>query len=1064
MVDQQRTSKTRQPPEPPRSQEPPPVTSQLVSKQAHVSMGGVTSKFAQVATVIEQNLSVFKRPGILAVRPGYHIDGGWPVGDPQIIVLVETPAGEAHAYGLPTQLKGIPVEIRAAAPLERSRMRWPSAYNSLQDQIPAERHPPEFPFETTLVAPAATPAPAAAAAQSTKEPIHYKPAGVPLEPLSGTFTVVCHASPDAGWPQLQSFFTRIQSKLTVGIYDFTSAHILTALESGLKNGGMAHDLSLVLDHPAPNPTLDQSDEQTEKDLEGKLGAALKFAWAPVRSSPEVDKWAFPTAYHIKVAVRDSTELWLSSGNWNNSNQPEDAPATDPNPANAAATFKKSDRDWHVIIAHPRLAQLYEAYLLQDRETAATAQGQTSMTAEQQLIADQSGFLAELNPLAVARAPRQYFSPTPITGEMILQPLLTPDRMPGSQDGFYATKMKELISSAKTSLYIQLQYIHPSSQPADEGFTALLQSITERSAAGVDVRIILSQWQSSAWMERLQAAGVDTGLVRIQQGVHNKGFVVDHQKVVVSSQNWSAEGVLQNRDAGLIIDCAMVARYFETIFLHDWDNLAVGRSGQRGVTASDAASGQIYGWEADPGTSDPPAVPPELRPIPDLTLVPLQMAIPQVVAPPPRPYSPGTPEFRYWSTAEAAERGATFWRGVLPAGTRWQPGAVLNILLDEGEQFNAYYDRNALNFFHGTSAGKTVYSAESPDIVCHEQGHAILDAIRPELFDAGTIEAAAFHESFGDMSALLVALQLPSMRTAVLQETGGDLSRNSRLSRLAEQLGWAIRQFSPTSVDADCLRNAANAFFYTNPETLPSDSPATSLSSEPHSFSRVFTGAFLEALAGALRISAAKPTETDLQAVSVDFGRLLISAALTAPIVPEYMSQVAAAMVTADAGTNGTGVGKYGDVIKSAFVRRGILSPQSAASVGQFRAAGVVEAVRSVAGVVGVIRELPQIALSVAEYGLGDKPLLVRAPSDPRRFAVGAASFGVGISTASNAEHAARAFLEDLMQRGNIDTQGAGTATRGVVHLHTFKTHKLASTPQGLELRRRLFDCGIRAML
>jgi hypothetical protein len=117
----------------------------------------------------------------------------------------------------------------------------------------------------------------------------------------------------------------------------------------------------------------------------------------------------------------------------------------------------------------------------------------------------------------------------------------------------------------------------------------------------------------------------------------------------------------------------------------------------------------------------------------------------------------------------------------------------------------------------------------------------------------------------------------------------------------------------------------------------------------------------------------------------------------------------------------------------------------------------------VAGV-GVSRELPQIALSVAEYGLGDKPLLVRAPSDPRRFAVAAASFGVGTVTASNAEHAARAFLEDLMQRGNIDTQGAGAATRGVVHLHSLKTHKLVPTPQGLELRRRLFDCGFRAML
>jgi hypothetical protein len=80
--------------------------------------------------------------------------------------------------------------------------------------------------------------------------------------------------------------------------------------------------------------------------------------------------------------------------------------------------------------------------------------------------------------------------------------------------------------------------------------------------------------------------------------------------------------------------------------------------------------------------------------------------------------------------------------------------------------------------------------------------------------------AAFHESFGDMSAILSALQLDSVRAKVIQETGGRLNVNSELSRLAPQLGWAIRQLSPTAVDADCLRNAANRFFYQDPDDLP----------------------------------------------------------------------------------------------------------------------------------------------------------------------------------------------------------------------------------------------------
>lgn len=1010
-------------------------------------------KLADVGQVIQQNLEVLGKPGILAARPGYHLDEGWPIGDPLIVALVGAKKGEAGAYGLPSQIGGVPIEVREAAPLDRLKATQPAVHAALSERTRTEQHDPDFPFEHVF---GAAPALALAAARQPPKPeIPYRPAPPPLDPVTDTVTVICHCSPDAGWPTLSAFLGRVEQTLSVGMYDFTSAHVLAAVDNALAGRRM----SLVLDHPTRNPTADQSDEETEQDLRGKLGNNLAFAWAPVRSSPEVNEWIFPTAYHIKVAVRDSRELWLSSGNWNNSNQPEEAPATDPDQARAAETFMKSDRDWHVVIAHPALAQLFEAFVLNDRATALPAQGQMGAAPELEAFAEQTVDLADMHPAAAPRPPAKFFVPLTVTEPMTIQPLLTPDLGPDGA-GLYVGKMRELIGGAQHSLYIQLQYIHPSSADADAAFGALLEAVAARAQAGVDVRIILSQWQNTQWMERLRMAGIDTGLVRIQNGVHNKGFVVDHQRVVVSSQNWSGQGVLQNRDAGLIIDNATVAGYFEQIFLHDWDNVAVGH---RGRIAAAAAGGlrQVSGWQDDPGERQPPAVPPELRPEPDLTAAPLQLAIPGVAAPPPRAYAPGSAEFRYWAAAEAAERGAAFWRPLMPAGTTWEPGEPLNLLLDEGEDLNAYYDRRALNFFHGTAGGRTLYSGESPDVVCHEEGHAILDALRPELFDAGTIEAAAFHESFGDMSAILAALQLTSLRTAILADTAGDLSRSSRLSRLAEQLGWAIRQQAPSAVDPDCLRNAANSFFYTNPEALPSSAPAVHLSSEPHSFSRVFTGAFLEALAGGLRLAAANPGEADLQRVSQDFGRLLVAAVRSAPIVPEYMSQVAAALVAADA----AGGGAYGEVLKSAFVRRGILSPQSAVGIAGLSARGVV-AMRSVAAAAAAPRqELPYVALTAAEYGFGDEPLLVRAPSDPRRFGVAAAAFGVGTVSPSNSEHAARAFVEDLLQRGHIDVSKVTRAGMSLVHPHVFKTHRLERDPNagGLVLTRILFDCGFHAI-
>jgi hypothetical protein len=423
-------------------------------------------------------------------------------------------------------------------------------------------------------------------------------------------------------------------------------------------------------------------------------------------------------------------------------------------------------------------------------------------------------------------------------------------------------------------------------------------------------------------------------------------------------------------------------------------------------------GGVNGWQDDPGDSLPPAVPAELRPVPDLSIAPLRMRIDVTPAPAAGAYELGTPEFRYWSAAEALERGATFWRQFLPEGTTWQPGEELRVLLDEGEDFNAFYDRNALNFFHGTAGGRTVFSGESPDIVCHEQGHGVLDALRPELFDAGSIEAAAFHESFADICAIMAALQLQSLRVAILSDTRSDLSRSSRLSRLAEQLGWAIRQVSPDAVDADCLRNAVNSFFYHSPEELPSRGPAAALSSEPHSFSRVFTGAFFEALAGGFRDAS-----------------------------------------------NG---GRYRNVMTSAFVRRGILSTHAAVGMTAVQTAVPLAAARIAAAEPGAPRELPHLALPGADYGLADMPLLVRAASEPRRMVTAAAAIGVGSISAPSSERAARAFVEDLIQRGHIDAGDHTEIPGWIVHPHTFKTHRLVKSENGFVLSRILFDCGFHS--
>lgn len=462
--------------------------------------------------------------------------------------------------------------------------------------------------------------------------------------------------------------------------------------------------------------------------------------------------------------------------------------------------------------------------------------------------------------------------------------------------------------------------------------------------------------------------------------------------------------------------------------------------------ADKEGREVLGWEDDPQSGGKPIK----RSAPKLDATPLELGI-KGTAPEAKLYKPGTSQFRYWAAADALRRGADFWGALIPKGTTWQPGKKLTAKLDEGEDLNAYYDREGLSFFHYPVEKGVVYSGESPDVVCHELGHALLDAIRPELWDTMSAEVAAFHESWGDMSAILSALQLESVREAVLSETSSRFYRTSRVSRLAEQLGWAIRQMRPELVESDCLRNAVNAFFYKSPLTLPASGPSATLSSEPHSFSRVFTGGFFEALASMLAAVYAKPSEQELLQTSTDMGALLVDSVKHAAIVPEYFSQIAAHMIDADARLF---KGRYRDPLKSAFVRRGILSLEAAGAASvplQRRRKGFTDE--------SVQPSIIHISIDGADYGLGDQSLWIQAPSQVKRFDASPASLDHGSLPTPSSENTARAFVAFLLRRGRVQTDQHADPDFRIVQPQIHKTHKLIRKENGLALVRITFDCG-----
>ena len=110
-------------------------------------------------------------------------------------------------------------------------------------------------------------------------------------------------------------------------------------------------------------------------------------------------------------------------------------------------------------------------------------------------------------------------------------------------------------------------------------------------------------------------------------------------------------------------------------------------------------------------------------------------------------------------------------------------------------------------------------------------------------------------------------------------------------------------------------------------SMPSGA-ATSLSSEPHSFSRVFTAAFFRMLGG-MFFRQNEQDSAGLLKASEDAGKLLIEGVRRAAVVPGFYAQVAAQMIVADTALF---QGRYRRAISGAFVGTGVLSVMSAAAL------------------------------------------------------------------------------------------------------------------------------------
>lgn len=155
----------------------------------------------------------------------------------------------------------------------------------------------------------------------------------------------------------------------------------------------------------------------------------------------------------------------------------------------------------------------------------------------------------------------------------------------------------------------------------------------------------------------------------------------------------------------------------------------------------------------------------------------------------------------------------------------------------GEWANAFYERatRSLQFF--SFVGKTgarVHTALSRDVVAHECGHALLDAVVPSLYDSSTPQSVAIHEAVADLIAVIMALDSRHLREEVLKRSGNSLSGENAFNAIAEEFGMA--RPGEDGMDRRALRELKND------ETLESLAGA-----RPHILSTLLSAIFYDTL-------------------------------------------------------------------------------------------------------------------------------------------------------------------------------------------------------------------------
>ena len=347
--------------------------------------------------------------------------------------------------------------------------------------------------------------------------------------------------PHHGLLELKQFIDDSQTSLRIQLYQMQDSYLVQALLDALQRGV---SVELMLDPGCYNCNI-----WSETDLQYKND----FAYTLIQAGATVYEFNTngnePYLYlHSKVAVRDSSSVWMSSGNWKSSSIP--APGV------------RGNVEWSVIIDNSEVAQMVDQQFNLDIHWS-----------ELMSLSDYDSY--------------EFFPPNTIGGggvQPAIQASVSGEVLTCPEN--CVTKITDFIYSADNEVLLSQQTLDVDWSYGWGDENPIIAALHDVANDGVGVHLIINgaylddddqevvDLFNEVWngTEGLDASAIVMSEDDDVSKLHNKGIIVDGESVLVSSINMGSSAMNRNREMGIIIHSATITQFYLDAWHADWNRL------------------------------------------------------------------------------------------------------------------------------------------------------------------------------------------------------------------------------------------------------------------------------------------------------------------------------------------------------------------------------------------------------------------------------------------------------------------------------------------------------------